>query len=125
MKALLINAIKDLFGVRPSDQTLNRYQDLWHPDIIREIEIIILEETPQFEETPQEDTLDLEPEAPPADAPQEGTSHNILQLEVLSEAEHSLCHTPQDVAQQNGQSPESLNPVPEERPSVYATPPSI
>jgi hypothetical protein len=117
MKELLINAIKDLFGVRPSDQTLNRYPELWHPNFLREVEIIILEETPQ------EDTLDLEPEAPPADAPQEGTSPDILQPEVLPEEEHSPCHTPQDVAQQNGHSAESLNPVPEERPSVYATPP--
>jgi hypothetical protein len=117
MKELLINAIKDLFGVRPSDQTLNRYPDLWHPNFLREVEIIILKETPQ------EDTLDIEPEAPPADAPQEGTSPDILQPETLPEAEHSPCHTPSAVAQQNGQSAESLNPLPEERPSVYATPP--
>jgi len=117
MKELLINAIKDLFGVRPSDQTLNRYPELWHPNFLREVEIIILKETPQ------EDTLDLEPEAPPADAPQEGMSPDILQLETLPEAEHSLCHTSPAVARQIGQSAESLNPLPEERPSVYATPP--
>jgi len=117
MKEMLINAIKDLFGVRPSDQTLNRYPELWHPNFLREVEIIILKETPQ------EDTLDIEPEAPPADAPQEGTSPDILQPETLPEAKHSLCHTPPVVAQQNGQSAESLNPVPEEESSVYATPP--
>lgn len=117
MKEMLINAIKELFGVRPSDQTLNRYPELWHPNFLREVEIIILEETPQ------EDTLDLEPEAPISDAPQEGTSPDILQPETLPEAEHSLCHTPPVVAQQNGQSAESLNPVPEEKSSVYATPP--
>jgi hypothetical protein len=107
MKDALINAIVELFGVRPSDQTLSRYREFWHPDIIREVEIIILEE----------------PEAPTSDAPQEDVSHNILQPEVLPEEEHSLCHTPQDVAQGNEPPSESLNPVLEERPSVYATPP--
>jgi hypothetical protein len=123
MKDALINAIVELFGVRPSDQTLNRYREFWHPDFIGEVEIIILEETPQFEETSQEEPLDLEPEAPISDAPQENILHNILQPEALPEEEQSLCHTPHAVAQQNGQSAESLNPLPEERPSVYATPP--
>ncbi len=123
MKDALINAIVELFGVRPSDQTLSRYREFWHPDIIREVEIIILEETPQFEETPQEDTLDLEPEAPTSDAPQEDTSPDILQPETLPEAKYSLCHTPPAVAQQNGQSAESVKPLLEEESSVYATPP--
>jgi hypothetical protein len=84
---------------------------------LREVEIIILKETPQ------EDTLDLEPEAPPADAPQEGTSPDILQPEALLEAEYSLCHTPPAVVQQKGQSAESVKPLLKEESSVYATPP--
>jgi hypothetical protein len=117
MKDALINAIVELFGVRPSDQTLNRYREFWHPDIIGEVEIIILEETPQ------EEPLDLEPEAPTSDAPQEGASHNILQPEALLEEEQSLCHTPPAVAQQDGPSAERVKPVPEGAKGVYATPP--
>lgn len=31
MKELLLNAIRELFGVRPSDKILRRYRELWHP----------------------------------------------------------------------------------------------
>lgn len=88
MKEILIQAIVELFGVRPSDKTLNRYRELWHPDFIGEVEEIALEETLQ-EENP-----DLEPKAPTLDAPQKDVSHNILQPKVLPEEKHSLWHTP-------------------------------
>jgi hypothetical protein len=117
MKELLINAIKDLFGVRPSDQTLNRYPELWHPDFLREVEIVILGE-PAQEEAP-----DLKPDAPISDVPQEGTSPDILQPEALLEVEYKLCHTPPAVAQKTQPSAESLNPLLEEESSVYAIPP--
>ena len=31
MKELLSSTIKKLFDIRPSDKTLNKYRNLWHP----------------------------------------------------------------------------------------------
>ncbi len=110
MKEILIQAIVELFGVRPSDKTLNRYRELWHPDLIEEVITL--------EESLQEETQDLEPKAITLDA-----SHNILQSEVLPETEHSPCHTPQDVTQQNGHRAKVLKPLSEKPSQKSATPP--
>ena len=112
MKELLINAIKDLFGVRPSDQTLNRYPELWHPDFLREVEIVILREP-----APAKD------EALISDTPQDSESPDSQQPEAFQQAEYTLCHTPAAQNQQNGQQVESPNCLLEKESSVYATPP--
>jgi hypothetical protein len=96
MKAALVQAIVELFGVRPSDKTLYRYRDLWHPQVIGEVEVVIV---------------------------QEGTSPDRPQPETLPEAEPSPCHTPQAVASENKQSAAPLKPLREEGSGVCATPP--
>jgi hypothetical protein len=108
MKELLINAIKDLFGVRPSDQTLNRYPELWHPDFLREVEIVIIEEQSQ------EEVSDLKSEEPPS---------NEKQAETVSDEEYSLCHTSSGENQQNGHQAESLEGLLEKESRDSATPP--
>lgn len=102
MKKALIRAIIDLFGVRPSDSTLSRYRDLWHPDFLGEVEI------PIPEETPQKEANDLEPEGLTAATARESQSPDILQAETIREEEPSPCHTPRHVVQPNGQQEESL-----------------
>lgn len=117
MKELLINTIKDLFGVRPSDQTLNRYSGLWHPDCLKEVEIIILKESIK-EEAP-----DIKPEALRSDTFQESPPSDCQWPEALQEEEYKLCHTPSAKTPQNGQQAELPKCLLEEKSNVYATPP--
>jgi phage-related tail protein len=59
MKELLLQALKELFNVRASDQTLVKHKNLWHPKFKAEhspelLEQKLLEETQQ-EQKPEED----------------------------------------------------------------------
>ena len=51
MKEALIEAICSLFGLRPSDKTLNKYRELWHPKFNFEEEEVIVTEEVQTEVT--------------------------------------------------------------------------
>jgi hypothetical protein len=91
MKEALVNAIVELFGVRPSDKTLYRYRDLWHPQVIGEVEVVIV------------------PEAPP----EEVESPDIVPPDGLPEGHCEPCHTPLPVVQQNGRHAIALQPTPQ------------
>lgn len=111
LKESLIKAIVELFGVRPSDKTLNRYRDIWYPQLTVQKDI------------PQEETeavaQDIQPEDPSGETELEEPAHNILQVEQRPEEGFSLCHTPLDVAQE-ALKPETLHSKDSEE---LATPP--
>lgn len=103
MKAALITAIAHLFGVRPSDKTLYRYQDLWHPrTFITELEVVIVPETPPVPVT--EPVEAQQPETSPGEQP-------------------SPCPTPSAAIPENGQSANGVQPLPEAHPAESAPPP--
>lgn len=90
MKEALVNAIVKLFGVRPSDKTLYRYRDLWHPQVIGEVEVVIVQKAP----------------------PEEEVSPDILQPDGLPEGHCEPCHTLLPMVYQNGRHAIALQPAP-------------
>jgi len=120
MKELLVKVIIDLFGVRPSDQTLNRNKELWHPSLIveREVEIIIL--GGQAEEQPEQQP---EPNLIEALSPAPAPLPRPLEPEALQGEDSGLCHTPPREDPKNSPQEKTPEALPAVESSVYATPP--
>jgi hypothetical protein len=100
LKIELLKAIQKLFGVRPSDKTLNKYKNLWHPSCIMTEE----EKTTTTKETP----VPQEEAKPPEPAPVK---------------ESKPCPTPKQKPEKNGHSETPVNPIPAEESEELATPP--
>jgi hypothetical protein len=98
MKETLLRAIAELFGVRPSDKTLNRHRELWHPEFIGE---------KSEEAIAKDEPLALDPEQP----------------EHLPEPDIKPCHTPCKSEDSNGHKAIGINPLSEADSEKSATPP--
>ena len=103
MKDALTKAIVTLFGTRPSDKTLYRHRELWHPTLIIESET-----EPNVEQkntNPETQTASPQPSKP---TPNQASS---------------LCHTPTESEIANEPISESLESPSEGEFEKYATPP--
>ena len=97
MKAALLRATSDLFRVRPSDKTLNRYRELWHPAFIGEKEGYL-----------------------PSEAhPEESETKTTTGEELFS----TSCHTPKEQPQKEVGNNVPSNSIPEVNSEKLATPP--
>ena len=107
MKDALLNAISSLFNVRPSDKTLNKHRDLWHPSFLLEEEVVVVPESLQEE---VQETVERNEEGETPTEPSPGP-------EPAPEAQSEPCHTPPAEEAKNGPAPkppEALPAVPSE-----------
>jgi hypothetical protein len=106
MKDALTNAIAALFGTRPSDKTLYRHRELWHPAFIVESET---------DPTSEESEVDSpKPESQPSDSAPPKNAH---------QEKSSVCHTPSHSKTLTVGNLESLNSLSEGDCEKSATPP--
>lgn len=121
MKDALVNTISHLFGVRPSDKTLYRYQDLWHPStFITEVEVVMVSETLEIPVTePAEREVVILPEIPEAAAKEPA---GVQQLEPAPGEQLSPCPTPTDRLPEDRLEGSGANPLLEAHFAESATP---
>jgi hypothetical protein len=102
MKDALLETLSSLFGVRPSDKTLNKHKELWHPQFILEEEIVVIPDSwqeIQEEEAEPETTGESVPEengeSVPTPLAEEGNNETLSNRpEAAAEGKFEPCPTP-------------------------------
>jgi hypothetical protein len=113
LKDLLLEAITQLFGKRPSDKTLYRYKEYWHPDHIQ---------TPASVSSDPPATIIVSPELVDDASTQPEVESDKQSPEPSPSKESSLCHTPLEKSPEIIEVHEQVKPLLDEDSSVSATP---
>ena len=109
MKEALIGAISSLFDVRPSDKTLYKHSEHWHPKFLKEEEIVIEPQDVKDEVTTHENQ---QPSPPSPEPPKQAL-----------EETYRPCPTPSVEEDKNGHSSNRLEPIQGDQSEESATPP--
>ncbi|PSB03119.1 hypothetical protein C7B64_09915 [Merismopedia glauca CCAP 1448/3] len=143
LKTLIIETSQKLFGIRPSDRTLNKHRSIWHPQhqptppqatdnsqpTASASHHLTNPENPEAtRDEEQKENLHREDRSPtpvpaPSLAPQSNTPQIETHQKTRSTSTPGICHTPLDVVRKLASNIPTSQPIPDNNFSQSATPP--